>query len=204
VTDRETLERAILERLDAGNFGEAATKILQGYGPELFGFLMARLRDDDLARDAFSRFTEDLWRGLPSFERRSSLRVWAYTLARHAAIRERAAPHRRRNRNVSLDVEAALTELGEKVRTETAAFLKTEFKSKVALLRDRLSEEERTLLVLRVDRRLEWTDVARVFLEPGSGDAALRTEAARIRKKFQLIKAKIRRMAEEEGLVTDS
>lgn len=203
--EREALEREIRQCLSAENYEGAATRILLGYGAELFGFLMARLRDETAAADAFSMFSEDLWRGLAGYEARSSVRVWAYTLARHAAIRQQASPHLRRERNLSLGDAHVVSKLAERLRTETAPFLRTEFKTRVAALRERLSEEDRTLLVLRVDRGLDWADVARVFLLPelAGADSAVKAEAARLRKRFQLTKARIRQMASEEGITGD-
>lgn len=200
--DREQLERELQECLSAENYEAAATRILVGYGAELFGFLMARLRDETAAADAFSMFSEDLWRGLPGYEARSTVRVWAYTLARHAAIRQQASPHLRRERNLSLGDAHVISKFAERLRTETAPFLRTEFKTRVAELRGRLSEEDQTLLILRVDRGLDWAEAARVFLAPGlSGtDSAVKVEAARLRKRFQLIKARIRQMASDEGI----
>jgi RNA polymerase sigma-70 factor (ECF subfamily) len=159
------------------------------------------LRDESAAREAFAMFSEDLWRGLPNFGERSTVRVWAYALARHAAIRLQSSPHRKRERNVPLSAREALSKLADRVRTDTAPFLRTEFKTRVAALRARLSEEDRTLLVLRVDRGLEWGEVARVFLalEKPISERVLAAEAVRLRKRFQLVKAKIRRMAEDEG-----
>ncbi len=202
--EREKLEQAVNARLDERDYAEAATLILRGYGAELYGFLVARTRDENAATEAFSMFTEDLWRGLPSFAGRSTVRVWAYTLARHAAIRYQAAPHRARRRNIPLSADRVLSKLEQRARTETAPFLKTEFKTRIAELRARLTEDERTLLVLRLDRGLEWTEVARVFadVEQG-GDGDIASEAARLRKRFQLIKAKIRRWAASAGLTDD-
>jgi RNA polymerase sigma-70 factor (ECF subfamily) len=61
------------------------------------------------------------------------------------------------------------------------------------------------LLVLRVDRNLEWNDLARVLAEGDDGtaplaDADVTREAARLRKRFQLLKEKLREMAKREGL----
>jgi RNA polymerase sigma-70 factor (ECF subfamily) len=200
---REEVEDQALAQIRRADFAGAATTIVRGYGAEIYGFLLGRTRDETAATDAFSMFTEDLWRGLPSFEGRASVRVWAYTLARHAAIRQQAAPHRRRDRNVSLSEIDALSDLADRVRTETSPYLRTELKTKLAELRARLSEDERTLLILRVDRGLEWVDVARVFFpeHAGNADTELRSEAARLRKRFQQIKARIRRMAKEAGLI---
>ncbi len=203
--DREALERDAVSRLSAGDLTGAATSIVAGYGPEILGFLVAILRDEDAGNEAFSMFMEDLWRGLPGFAQRSSVRVWAYTLARHAAIRLRSSPHRRRNRNLPLSGAEALSKLVAQVRTDTAPFLKTELKERVAELRQSLSEEDRALLVLRVDRKLEWVDVARVLF-PLGGEHSERTlglEVARLRKRFQLVKNKIWRLAKEQGLLDE-
>jgi len=169
----------------------------------LVGFLLSHLRDETAATDVFSVFTEDLWRGLPGFEGRSSLRVWAYALAKNAASRHLAAPHRRRARNVPLSQAGDLAELADAVRTETSAYLRTEAKTKLAELRERLSPDERALLVLRVDRGLDWIDVARIlFMQEGAlpGDD-IKKEAARVRKRFQALKEKVRRMAKEARLL---
>jgi len=203
--DREELEREIRSYLARRDLTGAASLVIRGYGPEIFGFLSARLRDESAARDAFSMFSEDLWRGLPKFGERSTVRVWAYALARHAAIRLQSSPHRKRERNVPLGAREVLSKLADRVRTDTAPFLRTEFKTRVAALRKRLSEDDRTLLVLRVDRGLDWGEVARVFLAPEESvsERTLAAEAVRLRKRFQLVKAKIRRMASEEGFGGD-
>jgi RNA polymerase sigma-70 factor (ECF subfamily) len=203
--DRVELERKVRSHIERRDLTGAATLVIRGYGPEIFGFLSARLRDESAAREAFAMFSEDLWRGLPEFAERSTVRVWAYALARHAAIRLQSSPHRKRERNVPLSTREVLSKLADRVRTDTAPFLRTEFKTRVAALRARLSEEDRTLLVLRVDRALEWGEVARVFLDPEKSvsERALTAEAVRLRKRFQLVKAKIRKMAKDEGLGAD-
>jgi RNA polymerase sigma-70 factor (ECF subfamily) len=79
ITDqsREELERRIHACCVAGDKTQAATLLLEGYGREIFGFLVARLRDRGAADEVFSRFAEDLWRGLEGFGWRCSARVWA-------------------------------------------------------------------------------------------------------------------------------
>lgn len=193
------VETEAREGLAAGDLKRVATLLVRGYGPEIYGFLVVHLRDETAAADVFSAFAEDLWRGLPGFEGRSSLRVWAYTLAKHAAARHVAAPHRRRNRNVPLSQVGELAELAHAVRTETATYLRTEAKSKLAAIRDRLSPDERALLVLRVDRGLDWVDVARILFpdESAASKDDAKTQAARVRKRFQALKEKVRRMAKD-------
>jgi hypothetical protein len=57
--------------------------------------------------------------------------------------------------------------------------------------------------VLRVDRGLDWLDVARVMFADGAECPAqvAKVHAARLRKRFQQLKAKIRTLAKEAGIV---
>jgi RNA polymerase sigma-70 factor (ECF subfamily) len=55
--------------------------------------------------------------------------------------------------------------------------------------------------VLRVDRGLAWDELARVFSEQDLDEEALTREAARLRKRFQLVKEKLKALAEREGIV---
>src|SRR5262249_58616576 len=115
------------------------------------------------AEDAFSVFSEDLWRGFPGFRWQSSFRTWAYTLARHALHR---SIDREGRRAVPLS-EAPLSQLEQRVREQTLSFLRTEAKDDFVELRNALDPDNRTLLVLRVDRRMRWGDVAPVILAEG-------------------------------------
>jgi hypothetical protein len=102
-----------------------------------------------------------------------------------AAVRLSAAP----------ELAATLSEL----RTRTAPFLLTASKSKLAELRARLGADEQALLTLRIDRALEWREIAEIFGET----LDLRRAAALQRKRFQLVKEKLTRWAREEGLLDD-
>jgi len=198
----------------------AATAILRGYGPELLGFLAAVHRDETAASDAFAELSEAVWRSLPRFAWESSVRTWAYAVARNVSrtSRRNAA---RRNRRVASPGESFFEKEAEKVRTETLAYLRTEKKTRLQALRDALPEEDRMLLVLRVDRGLAWNELARILAEGGEeeeegeeggetdgkddaptlDDAAVVREAARLRKRFQLVKDRLRELARKEGLL---
>jgi RNA polymerase sigma-70 factor (ECF subfamily) len=97
-----------------------------------------------------------------------------------------------------------LDEVVAVVRTETASALRTEKRTKLQALRDELSVDDRTLLILRVDRDLPWDEIARAFLadpEAVADEDRLRREAARLRKRFQLVKGRLAERAREEGLL---
>ncbi len=189
----EALEAAIRERAAAGDAKGAATRALEGYGGELLGYLVAACGDASVADEVFAMACEDLWRGLPSFRFESSMRTWLYVLARHAHARYRRSPHERRRRELSEISEVAL-----EVRTATRPWLKTAVKDRFTALRDELPEEDRELLILRVDRQMAWEDVARVLGE-GEDPRAV----ARVRKRFSLLKQRLHERAREAGLIDE-
>jgi RNA polymerase sigma-70 factor (ECF subfamily) len=200
---RRRIEEGVRASCERGDFDAAATAAIKGYGPEILGFLAALHRQEEDAADVFSLFSEKLWRGLPSFGWQSSLRTWAYTIARNTSYSFQR--HAKRDRGkIGLSEASIAGRLAAKVRTETRSFLKTEQKDRFAVLRDSLDEEDKTLLILRVDRQMAWEDLARVMMD-GAGsaepsDADLKRESARLRKRFQLVKEKLLALGEKTGL----
>ncbi len=175
---------------------------MEAFAGEVMRFLVARSADPQLASDAFAAFSEDLLRGLPRFEFRSSVRTWVYTLAHHALARTRQALARERSRSVTLSEATALSDMIARERTQTPPYLRTEVKRQLRALRGRLREDDQLLLDLRTTRRFSWKDIARICLGPDSGiaEAEITKEAARLRKRFQLVTQKLREMAESEGI----
>jgi RNA polymerase sigma-70 factor (ECF subfamily) len=194
------LEERLDALLNAGELQPAAAMAVEGYGPEVLGFLVTLLRDEHDANEAFSQACEDLWVGLSRFEARSSLRVWFYSIARHAASRLRRSPHRRRDAHLP---PSELEELAEQVRTKTLPHLRTSVKDRFALIRDALSEDDRALLVLRVDRSLSWQQIATIFSVDDLSEENLTRVGARLRKRFQAVKEEIRERAREAGVLPD-
>lgn len=177
---------------------------LRAYGPEIYRFLRAFTRSEQDADEVFSIACERAWVGLPAFTRACSFRTWLYTIARNAAHNQRDHAKVRARVHAPLPESSRLEEIAAAVRTETATHLRTETKSRIARLRESLSEQDRMLLTLRVDRQLEWNELARV-LHDGTGEElegeALRRASARLRKRFQDVKEKLAELARREGLL---
>jgi RNA polymerase sigma-70 factor (ECF subfamily) len=199
-TALESEVRALCEKKD---FTGAATRVLRGYGPEILGFLHAIHPSETDANDAFAELSEIVWRKLPSFGWESTLRTWAYAIARNVSRTLRRDAGRRRRREAREGGDSALESVAGAVRTETLAYLRTQTKTRLQALRDELPEEDRMILVLRVDRRLEWNELARILAgedQPLDAGGVAR-EAARLRKRFQLVKERLREAAKREGLI---
>lgn len=194
------LEQRIQRLLGEQDLPAAATESIAGYGGEVLGFLVTTLRDDDAADEVFAQACEDLWRGLPGFSGKSSLRTWFYVLARHAAARFRRSPQRRQQRRIPL---SAVSEQVAGVRSLTQPYLRSDVKDAFSVIRDALDEDDRALLVLRVDRQLDWSEVARVFSPADAPQDELQRASARLRKRFQFLKKEIRERARSAGFRAD-
>jgi RNA polymerase sigma-70 factor, ECF subfamily len=188
------LEQAIAGHLAAGALSEAATAALRQLGPQILGFLAATLRDDEAAYDVFGHFSEQLWKSIATFRGESSFKTWAYKLVMHSVGRYRRDGFRRRGQPLGSEVSAIAAD----VRSRTPAYQRTEVKDRVARLREALDPDEQTLLFLRIDQGLPWSDVAAIV----SADGEPVTEAT-LRKRFERAKARLRELAAADGLLDD-
>src|SRR5258706_6195331 len=197
----EDPEPELARLIRARAYDRAAACAYQAYGAELYGFLVSEMGSETDASEVFSQAAEDLCRGLPDFAFRCSVRTWVYVLARHAAARFRRSPWNRGGRTRDAQLDAAIL----KARTPTQPWLRTDVKQRFRALRESLVPEERTLLVLRIDRGLPWSDIARIMSDGATPDeAAIEREAVRLRKRYQLLKSELRRRARESGLLDES
>jgi len=187
----DTVETRVRALLAAGQPDAAATAGIEGYGPAVFGYLRKTVDDEDDAHDAYAQWAEDLWKGLPGFRGDASLRAWTYRLAWHAACRLHRDPFRARG--VRLPTSAASRLAASVVQSTVATGSR---RAGLDRLRAQLAPEDRTLLTLRLDRELEWEEVAEVL----SADAAPVTAPA-LRKRFERLKERLRELAREEGLL---
>jgi RNA polymerase sigma-70 factor (ECF subfamily) len=187
-------EGGIRALCEAGAFSEAATRVLESHGPEVMSFLVAVTRDEARADDAFSLFCLALWQGLPGFRWQSSLRTWLYVLARSALgrlARERAAA--KKEVPISSELAAAM------VAVRSSHVYSTDKRDRMAELRESLDPDDRMLIILRLNRELSWSDVARVMLAaedppPEEIDRA----AIGLRKRWQRLKQELRRELERK------
>lgn len=196
---RDLREGPIRTRVQSGDLAGGATAAIDLYGGEVCGFLHAVARDDDLANEAFASFCEDLWKGLGAFRWEASLRTWSYALARNALHRLRRDPRRRPRNNIGLDDAREVLERAEQIRTATVQFMRTEVKDELRRLRDALDPDDHEILVLRIDRKMSWRDVARAL--PGETEETVDRRAATLRKRFERAKTLLRTLAAERGLL---
>ncbi|HEY6879500.1 MAG TPA: hypothetical protein VI299_15845 [Polyangiales bacterium] len=195
-------ELKIREAWDRGEYDLATSLTLHQYGLEVLGFLRATHRQHDDANEAFALLSVRLWRAMASFAWKCSMRTWLYLLARTASadVRRELAKGARIEPPAG---EINLPELVAHARTETLSMFRTEKRAAFAELCLELPEDDRELLLLRTARELPWRDVAMIFgANHGLTDERqLEREAARLRKRFQLVRARLRELGRQRGLL---
>ncbi|HEX7479322.1 MAG TPA: sigma-70 family RNA polymerase sigma factor [Polyangiales bacterium] len=198
------LDAQIRHACESADYALAATCFIEHHGGEILAFLGSRLRSRSSADEVFAVFAEKLWVGLPSFEWRASVRSWAYRLARNAANDYLAAAQHKPGRHVALTDNPALSCLVDRVRTTTAVYRQTPVKDRMRELRETLPADDQMLLILRVDQGMDFRELAVAMAQ---GDAVLSDvevdrEAARLRKRFERVKERLRDLARQAGLIT--
>jgi RNA polymerase sigma-70 factor (ECF subfamily) len=191
------LEARLAELRTQGQFDQLATTALETYGPELYGFMQHVTGDPIAASEVFSQTIEDFWRGLPAFQGRCAVRTWLYVLTHSAISRYRRSPWNRVRTG-----DSALEDMIAVAHSRTSPWQRTDIKDKWRELRDSLDPDDRALLVLRIDRDLDWVEVSRVMLADADAETdSLERESARLRKRFQKLKEELRERARQAGLV---
>jgi RNA polymerase sigma-70 factor, ECF subfamily len=202
----EKAARALDDRVRAllaeGKATEAVTEALRVLGPDVLGFLSGVMGNDADADEVFAVVNERLWRSLSTFEWRCSLRTWSHVIARHEIERYRRGARRHVQGRVPI---SELAEVIAAVQTATRSRQRSAHQHAVSRLRDELPPEDRALLVLRVDRELPWDEIALAFSEDPErcSDEERKREAARLRKRFQLLKKRLADRARDEGLLPE-
>src|SRR5947207_14918669 len=93
--DGQPADRQLLEQFAAHRDESAFATLLGRHGPMVLGVCRAILRDAHAAEDAFQATFLVLARKAGAIRRHESVGGWLYQVARHAALRARAATARR-------------------------------------------------------------------------------------------------------------
>lgn len=183
------LESRVRQLVARGDVERAATAAIEALAPGVRRYLLTMLPEDD-AEDVLSTVEEDVWRGLPGFRWECSLRVWAYRIAWRAVARYTRNGYRRRRERLPSSIASRLP------NPPASASGMGGRRDRLSKLRDELPLEERSLLVLRVGRNLEWEEVSAVLAAQGRPISVVA-----LRKRFERLKTRLAVLARERGLL---
>ena len=169
----------LLRRIAAGD-ASAFGEIVRQYQRPVFGFLgrmgLTQAQAEDVAQETFLR----AWRNLGAFDaERAGFSTWLFTIARNAALNERARVSTRRE-TAAQDhaIETAVCERPGPADVLQASRRATWLQS--AMLR--LQPADRTLLALAYTRELPLDAIARI---EGCTEGAIKTRLHRARQKLE-------------------
>jgi DNA-directed RNA polymerase specialized sigma24 family protein len=173
-----------------GREREAADLLLSHLSSEIRSFLHRMLSDVVLVDEAHRATGERLPQEIPHLLTECSPRSWSYIVARREASRCRT----RRAAGSGHEMAAKPLQTGvlPMGNTSTIDTVSTTCRDELEQLRASLSDEERDLLLLRVEYGFAWKEVACAFLEDDESDPdTILEEAARMRQRFRDIRSRV-------------
>ncbi len=197
-TPTSDLERTFSRHLTQEAWNDAVHILVEGYGPEVLRFLHGFLRDQEAAQEVFAQVCLQLCEIISSFRGQCPGRTWFYYQARFAAlawIRQRDKKRRHEQRLQTQDL-SRMSQLIEKVRSQTRPYLKTSVKDQFQTIQQQLTPQERMLLVLYKYQGMNSQQVAEAMSSPD--EIWTRTM---VRKRWQRLKQKIADIAQQRGLL---
>ena len=195
----DELDTQVARHLANGAWNEAVELVVTKLGPKLRAFVAAAMGDAAQADDVWSDVLLDLYRGIGTWGGRASLEAWCWRIVRNACHRAWQARQREGRRRGLLARFASRPSFLFGRREDTPPWKTTPVRNLVQRLRDELPSDDRLLLLLRIERRLSWDEVAEAFRGPGDKTASARQTAA-LRKRFERIVARLARRARDEGV----
>lgn len=166
-------ERDALEALDGGETRRALTILMQTYGTAVYRFCRQLIADVELAEEAHQMTFVQAYEGLASFSRRSTLRTWLFSIARHRCLDAAKIARRRWSRFSLTDrlPERASAERGVEDRLVDRSRRRA-----LELCLGELRPNIRSAVLLRFQEDLSYPEMAGVF---GDRPATLQARVAR-------------------------
>lgn len=151
----ESQEAALVRRCQAGD-KEAFGMLVEQYRSVLFGTAYLMMRDRGLAEDAVQEALVQIWRHLPSFRLKSSIKTWLVRIVINE-VRQQT----RKKKLTMVPLDSANKEIGMIDEAEKA-LIRNEEKRILREAIDKLQPEHREAVVLRFYSDLTVPEIAAV------------------------------------------
>ena len=174
-------DRDVLELVDQGDVTGALRRLMRRHGTTVYRYCREALRDPTLADDVHQQVFVAAFRGLPSFGRRSTVRIWLFAIARHRVLD--AAKQRRRAQAHIEDTEA--TDVPDPRPSPADSIDDTRLREALVASLGELSEHARTAVLLRYQRGFTFEQMAEICRELPA------TLHARVARALPVLRARI-------------
>jgi DNA-directed RNA polymerase specialized sigma24 family protein len=190
----ERLAHDVRTALGAGDATGAVNAAVRFHGAEVFGFLLGVLGSFPRACNAYTGVIEEVRRRIGAFRWQCSLRTWLYAIA-CGELRDHVGSGREGGEGSSSHEPS----LPDPTTTMPSRCLHLE--TGIASLRRLLPPEDRALLILRVDRRLGFRELAITSVGEGASRRDLALESDLLRRRFLRIREELARAAVEHRIL---
>ncbi len=179
LSQAETSDRDLLHAMAAGH-SAALDELYARYSSAIFGFLMARLSDRQLAEEVLQDVMLAAWRSAGSFRGESKVLTWLLSIARNRAI------NARRKRNPTL---VPYNDALDSPTDDTGPFERLVRQSEhntVRTLLEQLPDHQREVLTLVFYHQLSEAEVADVLdIAPGTVKSRLHRGKESLRRALE-------------------
>lgn len=170
-----------LALVDLGDLAGAVRLLMKRYGTGMYRYCREELRDGALADDVHQQVFIEALRDLPRFQRRSTVRVWLFAIARHRVLD--AAKKRRLDKACVED--AATLEIPGDDPSADEALDDARLHQALAAAITELPADVRTALLLRYQQGFSFAEMAKICEEQAS------TLCARVKRALPVLRRKI-------------
>jgi len=151
-----------LVRAAAAGDQDAFARLVQQYENKVYRLALRLCGSEEDAADVAQESFLSAWRGLPNFRGEAGFATWLYRLTNNAAIDHLRKVKKQRG-DVSLDDDEAGFDAPDSGPTPQQAAEGRELQQAVAAGLRQLSEDHRSVLVLREVQLLSYEEIARVL-----------------------------------------
>jgi RNA polymerase sigma factor (sigma-70 family) len=170
-----------LALVDRGDLAGAVRLLMKRYGTGMYRYCREELRDGALADDVHQQVFIEALRDLPRFQRRSTVRVWLFAIARHRVLD--AAKKRRLDKGCVED--CAALEIPDDDPSPDEALDDARLHQALADAIAELPRDVRTALLLRYQQGFRFAEMASICEEQAS------TLCARVKRALPVLRRKI-------------
>lgn len=172
-----TIDDEIKALLSGNQIEVAYDRVYTVLGPEIRGYLRGvtnRIEDGD---DLFQELCLAVWQQLPRFRHGSSMRTWVYAIAHNLFVDYLARPSRKRLIELSTGRLNSLPE-----RSLSSLMEWTQKERVLDELKERLSPEDRELIILRAERECSYQMLTEIL---GGTEQAIRQRYHRVKQQLR-------------------
>lgn len=175
-------DRDVLELIAAGDTRGALRRLMLRHGDSVYRYCRQALRDPELAEDVRQQVFMEVFRDLPKFSGRATLRTWLFSIARHRVL-DAAKRRRRSEARVQEREHAELATMGDP-RPSPAESLELRRALEASLAA--LGDDERTTVLLRLQLGFSFQEIAELCgASPGAHHARMVRALPQLRQRIQ-------------------